>query len=363
MATATKAKKATKKVSAKATKTVNKSTNVAKKINNSLVNTTKGAIDTTVKNGEKWQKLASKMIKKSETVREKQINMVFDTAEAVKGQMNDGAQRMMHLVGYDASTVEKAIDYATNNPLAKKVKGIASTVQHKVAKNPMVQKVESTSESIAAKGKAKFNEIKGNALSKAAKFINKTEDTLEDVSKDLKKEAKTATKKAAKTDPKTTSEAIKAKGTAEVKKAKATTKAKITKVKANVEAKVVAKEVTPKQAKKEVAKKVANIKETGTTKVKAVKTVTKTAVKTIAKDDLKLIYGIGPKTELLLNDNGINTYSDMAKTDVTKLEAMLEKADGTFAADDAKDWIKQAEVAVKDGAEGLEKWVARYRTA
>jgi len=53
MATKVKAKKATKK----ATKAVNKTTGVAKKINNSLVNASMGAIDTTIKNGEKWQKL------------------------------------------------------------------------------------------------------------------------------------------------------------------------------------------------------------------------------------------------------------------------------------------------------------------
>ena len=363
MATTAKAKTATKKVTKKATKTVNKSTSVAKKINNSLVNASKDAIDTTVKNGEKWQKLASKLVKKSETVREAQVNMVFDTAEAVKTQVNDGAKRMMNLVGYDAASVEKALNYATNNPIAKKVKGIAVDVQEKVAKNPMVQKAEKRAEDIKTMGKAKFNEVKGEVLNKASKLVNKTEDKLDDVSKDLKKEAKKATKKAAKTNPKTTTAAIKAKGTAKVKAVKATTKAKATKVKAKVDAKVVAKEVTPKQAKKEVTKKVAQVKETGAAKVKAVKTATKVAVKTVAKDDLKLIYGIGPKTEIALNDAGIKTFADMAKLEVKELTTILEKAEVAVATTDANDWIRQAEVAVKDGAEGLETWVARYRTA
>lgn len=344
--------------------TINKkATTTAKKINNSLINVSKEAIDTTVKNGEKWQKLASKLIKRSETVRNQQVNMLFDTAEAVKGQVSTGTQRMMHLVGYDAATVEKALDFATNNPVAKKAKGIATTVKAKVAQNPLVKKVENTTETITAMGKAKFNEVKGDVLNKAASVLNKTENSIEEVSKDLKKEAKKATKKAAKTNPKTTTAAIKAKGNAAVKKAKATTKAKTTKVKANAQAQVTAKTVTPAKAKKEVAKKVATIKEEEATKVKAVKTVTKAALNTIAKDDLKLIYGIGPKTELALNDGGVTTYKDFAEMETSKIIEILEKAEIKFSQDDVKDWNKQAEVAVKDGAEGLEKWVARYRTA
>lgn len=359
MATKVKAKKATKK----ATKAVNKTTGVAKKINNSLVNASMGAIDTTIKNGEKWQKLTSKLIKKSETVRTQQINMVFDTAEAVKGQVTTGSKRMMNLVGYDAAVVEKGLNYVTNNPVSKKVKGIAGDISEKVAKNPMVKKVEKTTEEFKAKGKAKYNEVKGDVLTKASKLVGKTESKLEDAKADLKKGAKKATKKAAKTNPKTTTKAIKAKGAAKVTAVKATTKAKATKAKAKTQVKVATEKATPAQAKKQTAKKVATIKTTGAKKVKAVKATTKAAVKTVAQDDLKLIYGIGPKTELLLNDNGIKTYADVANTEIGKVEAILEKAGTTFANLDAKDWQKQAEVAVKGGVSELEKWVDRYRTA
>ncbi|MBT8301221.1 MAG: hypothetical protein KJO63_07825, partial [Maribacter sp.] len=69
----------TKKTAKKATKKVNKPS-VAKKVNTSFVNASIAAINTTVENGEKWQKLASKLIKKSEKIRKQQINMIFDTA-------------------------------------------------------------------------------------------------------------------------------------------------------------------------------------------------------------------------------------------------------------------------------------------
>ena len=66
----------TKKSTKKSTKT-----STAKKVNTSLLNASLSAINTTLDNGEKWQKLATKLIKKSEKLREQQINMIFDTAD------------------------------------------------------------------------------------------------------------------------------------------------------------------------------------------------------------------------------------------------------------------------------------------
>ena len=336
---------------------------VAKKVNTSLINASIAAINTTIDNGEKWQKLASKLIKKSENVREQQINMIFDTAEAVKGQFITGTDKMKDLVGIDDELVEKAKNMAINNPVSRKVAGIVEDITDKVSENPMVQKAEKVTEDFKIRGMAKFNELKGDVLKQASKIVNKAEDKLEDAKTELNKEAKIATKKAAKTNPKKTTAAIKAKGAAKVKVVKATTTAKKTIAKAKVETKVVTKEVSPTQAKKEVAKKVADIEATGTDIVKAVKAEVKETIKTSAKDDLKLIYGIGPKTEIALNKNGINTYADLAKTETSVVEAMLEKEGTTFGITDSKDWKKQAEVAVKDGSEGLVKWVERYRTA
>ena len=347
---ATKTKKAT---------TKGNNPSVAKKVNTSLVNASLSAINTTIDNGEKWQKLASKLIKKSEKVRAQQINMIFDTAEAVKGQVMVGADRMKDLVGIDAKLVEKAKKRVINNPVSKKVAGIVEDI----TENPMVQKAEKATEDMKMKGMAKFNELKGDVLKQAYKIVNTAEHKLEDARKDLKKEVTKATKKVAKTNPKQTTAAIKANGAAKVKVVKATTAAKKTKAKAKVATKVADKKVTKTQAKKVVAKKVSEIEAKGTAKVNAVKAEVKSTIKTSAKDDLKLIYGIGPKTEIAFNNNGIKTYADLAKIEVEQIEIILEKEGTIFGATDAKDWKKQAEVAVKDGSEGLVKWVERYRTA
>ena len=169
----------TKKVTKKAAKKGNKPS-AAKKVNSSLLNASMAAINTTVDNGEKWQKLASKLIKKSEKVRKQQINMIFDTAEAVKGQFITGTDRMKDLVGYDAELVEKAKDMATNNPVSKKVIDIVEDITEKVSENPMVQKAEKATEELKNMGIAKYKELKEDVLEQASKIIDKGEAIIED---------------------------------------------------------------------------------------------------------------------------------------------------------------------------------------
>ncbi|MFL0353191.1 hypothetical protein [Xanthomarina sp. GH4-25] len=263
---ATKTKKATKK----GTKP-----SVAKKVNTSLINASMAAISTTVENGEKWQKLASKLIKKSEKVREQQINMVFDTAETVKGQFVTGTDRMKVLVGYDAELVEKAKNMAINNPVSKKVVGIVEDITEKVSENPMVQKAEKTTEDIKTKGIAKFNELKADVLEQASKIIHKGEAIIEDAKTTPK--AKVVVKKA----PKKTA----------VKKT-VTTKSKATKVVAKAAPKKavakkattskVAKKATPK-AKTTVAKKTTAVKATKAAKATVAPKATTAKTETVAK--------------------------------------------------------------------------------
>jgi hypothetical protein len=233
---ATKTKKAT---------TKGNKPNVAKKVNSSLVNASIAAINTTVDNGEKWQKLASKLIKKSEKVRKQQINMIFDTAEAVKGQFISGTDRMKDLVGYDAELVEKAKGMATNNPVSKKVIGMVEEISEKVSKNPMVQKAEKATDELKNMGMTKYKELKEDVLEQASKILDKGEAIIEDAKsapkakvtkkvtpkKPVVKKA-TATKTIAKVAPKKT-----------VAKKATATKTKATVAKAAPK-KTVAKEVT-----------------------------------------------------------------------------------------------------------------------
>ncbi len=258
---ATKTKKAT---------TKGNKPSVAKKVNTSLLNASIAAINTTVDNGEKWQNLASKLIKKSEKVREQQINMIFDTAEAVKGQFISGTDRIKDLVGYDAELVEKAKDMATNNPVSKKVIDIVEDITEKVSENPMVQKAEKATEELKNMGIAKYKELKEDVLEQASKILDKGEAIIEDAkstpkAKVTKKAApkKTVAKKATATKAKATKTvARKAAPKKTVAKKATTAKTNVTKVvtkeapKAKVAVAEVKKVVTPNVAevKTEVTK-------------------------------------------------------------------------------------------------------------
>ncbi|NNK19363.1 MAG: hypothetical protein HKP49_09450 [Maribacter sp.] len=315
----------TKKTAKKAAKKVNKPS-ATKKVNTSLINASIAAINTTVENGEKWQKLASKLIKKSEKIRKQQINMIFDTAEALKGQFIAGTDRMKDLVGIDDELVEKAKDMAMKNPVSKKVVDMVEDITDKVSESPIVKKAEKATEDLKDKSVAKYKEMKEDVLDQASKIVHLAEDKIEDAKAELKKEAKKAKPKK-----------------------RTTKKTKASKTKAAPKKKVAKKTVAPK-AKAKLKSKAAPKKVTAT-------------AKTAIVDNLQLINGIGPKAETVFNNNGIKTFAALAKLETPAITTILEKEGLRFAAIQVELWQKQAEVAVKDGVEGLAKWIENYKTS
>jgi len=264
-----------------------------KSLNNALINATVATINTTVENGEKWQELTKKLVKKSEPVRRKQMDMVFETATAVKNQVTTGKERMLDLVGYEEDMMERAFEYASKTPVGKKVIDVAENLKDKVTENPVVKKVEKTTEDLKAKGAAKFNDLRKDVLGQAKKILNKGEEMVEEAL-DTEKTTKKVKKNVA--------------------KAKKTVSAT---------AKVVTKKASA-QAEKVAA-----------------------AANAIAKDDLKVINGIGPKMEKLFNENGIETFAQLAKAGEAKIKAIIEKAGPVFKNVKISDWVKQAEELVK----------------
>lgn len=65
-------------------------------------------------------------------------------------------------------------------------------------------------------------------------------------------------------------------------------------------------------------------------------------------DNLKLIEGIGPKIEKLLNANGIYTFSQLANSRPEHLNNLLHNARRHFQVHEANTWPKQAQLA-RDG--------------
>lgn len=219
-----------------------------KSLNDSLVNATMATINTTVEHGEKWQALTKRLVEKSEPIRRKQMDLVFDTASAVKDQVNFGTEKMMDLVGYDQETVDRLVGYATNNPVSKKVVAVTETIKERVAENPVVKKVDATTENLKNMGTAKFNDIKEDVLEQAQKILNKGEAIVEGALS-TKKAAPAAKKPAAKkATTKTAAKKTTAKAAPAAKKtaakAKATPAPKKVEVKAEAKKEVVATPAT-----------------------------------------------------------------------------------------------------------------------
>jgi predicted flap endonuclease-1-like 5' DNA nuclease len=163
----------------------------------------------------------------------------------------------------------------------------------------------------------------------------------------------------------------------EVKTVVTTTKAKAEpKVAAKVETKTVTKaalKVAPKAAVKVEAKTVTKAAPKAAVKVET-KTVTKAAPKAevaskvekvaapkkvvSTKDDLKIVEGIGPKIEELLNAAGISTWTQLSKSKADALKAILAGGGKRYAIHDPSTWAQQAGLAAEGKMEELKTWQA-----
>jgi len=75
-----------------------------------------------------------------------------------------------------------------------------------------------------------------------------------------------------------------------------------------------------------------------------------------AEDDLKIVEGIGPKIEELLNADGIRTWRDLANADTEALRDILQRAGSRFQMHDPETWAEQAQLAVDGAWKKLEEY-------
>jgi len=257
---------------------------IVKRINNDLIDASFNAIETTVKTGEKWQKLTAKLIKKTEPLTKQQINMVVETAESIKGQLENSTVRLKTLVGYDSKMVESAKKMVSEHPLVEKAEVMKDKIEKEVTNNKLVQKAEQMSTKLKKNISETIESVKG-------KIEGYTEDIIDDVKEKIGVVSDTKTKKT-------------------------TTK------------KTTAKKAAPK--KKAVAKKEEVIVE-----------------KTNTTNDLKVIKGIGPVLEKSLNELNITAYDQIAKMTIKDLTNLLNGAGINAKIYDLSGWKAQAELALK----------------
>ena len=77
-----------------------------------------------------------------------------------------------------------------------------------------------------------------------------------------------------------------------------------------------------------------------------------------AADDLKLIEGIGPKIEEILNAAGITSYVHLAGVTSQQVADLLLAAGNQYAAHDPATWPNQAQMAAEGRWEELRAWQA-----
>lgn len=108
--------------------------------------------------------------------------------------------------------------------------------------------------------------------------------------------------------------------------------------------KVVAKPKTT--AKKPATKAAPIVKSAPSPKTTAKPTVKTTAKKAISskKDDLKMIEGVGPALEKLLNSNGITNFEQLSNATVKNLQLMLDEAGPRFRVHVPETWAEQAKL-------------------
>lgn len=78
--------------------------------------------------------------------------------------------------------------------------------------------------------------------------------------------------------------------------------------------------------------------------------------KAIPTDDLTKIEGIGPKIAEALNQAGLTTFKAVASSNAEAIKAILDAAEGNFAAHDPSTWSEQADMAAKGEWDKLTEW-------
>ena len=81
-----------------------------------------------------------------------------------------------------------------------------------------------------------------------------------------------------------------------------------------------------------------------------------TKVMDVKPDDLKIIEGIGPKIEQLLNNKGIKTWAALAAKTADDLKAILEEAGERYRLADPSTWPRQAALAAAGSWDELKEY-------
>lgn len=284
---------------------------VSAKVHEELLNTSHLFIDETVATLTRMQRITGKVIKKSEPILEKQIEITFDAVESLKDQASKGGKRALKLFG-----------------LTKRYNKLSATISDKVNEIPSTEEIIENAKEMVASAKSDVEET-----------INKASDSLKSVTsfgeKEVAKKAKKIEKKVvAKT--KATKTAVK----------KAVAKAKVTKKETTKAAATTKKTPAIKKAVTASTSKI-NTNAKTAKKVEVAKKVRSATTAQIAKSELTQIKGIGASLAAIMADNGIKSINDLQKATPTALKIIANKAGNRYKSFDTNKWIAAANAITK----------------
>jgi len=311
------------------------------------------------------------------------VNKIKSTAKTVNTEVVDTAIEVLEDLKTNGekirvaatTTVNEAIENLT---IENSVKFVKTT-----AKNINEYSLETAEEVIDAtvKGTKGWQALFAKSMKEGVDLFGKSQDLTLTTLEGLKKrysnrnfrfkqlfnfdfDFTTATKEVEKTAKKTkatvtTAKKATAKATKTVKKivAKKTT-VKTTAKKVVAKAKPVAKKAVKATAKKVTAK----VTKPAVKKVTAKKAIAKkVVVKAVTKNNLRLIEGIGPKIEGLLNAAGIQTFQQLADAQPAKLQEILAAAGPRYKMHNPATWNQQAALAAAGKKAALAKLQAELK--
>lgn len=284
-------------------------------LNTKAVEVSTEVVEETVVTGKQWQELMAKGLKEGTTLFGQQQDMVLTTLESLKGQYITGNQKLRKLFAFDFKFGFDGFNFGKAETTVKEV--AATTKKTVVAKT---NKAKTTAKKVVKSAKATTataKKVTAKAATTAKKVTAKKVTTKAKVATTAKKAVKATAKKV--TTPKVVSKA-----TTTAKKATTTVK---------------------------VAAPTATIKTVGA----------KATIIRSAKDNLRLIEGIGPKIEGLLNEAGIKTFKELENAKLITLAGILDAAGSRYRMHDPATWGAQAGMAAEGKMTELKKWQAELK--
>jgi len=244
-------------------------------------------------------------MKAAEIAREAQGEKLEKAADAIKGKTQDIETKAEEVLGAVTETASEVGD------------------QIRDAFEDAVDTVKAIAEVVGGKVNEKVQEAK-----------EKIQETVEEVKEDIQEKVEDVQKK--------------------VTEVKENVQEKAEEVKENVQGKVDEVKESIEEKVEEVEEEIEEVKIIETTE--AVKIVATPKKGVDRPDDLKIVEGIGPKIEEILQNVGIKTWEQLSQTAPTQLSSILLAAGSRYKSHNPSTWPKQARMAADGKWDELKVW-------